>query len=248
MSDQGTTQERSDEEAILGLLEAELVAVRAQKEKSKRMVILVVALVGAYLGWAGVQINKLLDPEGVAQAATGFAIEAVPTAGDNLRSVVVDGAPDLARAGTQALLDLIPAYREVLEEELTPVVDEVSTVLAQAVVHSLVNTADKAKSDRATQRALESGADAVVKRLDTVLEEAFDQPTEVDGPTPRQTIEIALGKLERIDAGLKRIAAGKGDPKERELILGWIGLLQQFDAEAETAAIQAYKQGHRVAD
>ena len=126
--------------------------------------------------------------------------------------------------------------------------DEVAAVLAQSVVHSLVKSGDKPKGDLATQAALDAGADAVMLRLDTVLERAMDEPAEMGGPSPRQTIQLSLGKLERIDAGLKRIASGQGDPKERELILSWISMLQRFDSEAETAAIQAYKQGARVDD
>jgi hypothetical protein len=238
----------SETEEILGMLEAELVEVREQATRSKRLALAMVALMGAYLAWAGVQVNKLLDPEGIAQAATGLAIDAVPAAGDNLRAVVVAGAPDLARASTQAVLELVPTYRQVLEEELRPVIDEVTGVLAQSVVHNLIHSNDQAKADLATQAALEAGSDAVYRRLDTVLESAMDQPTETDGPSPRETIEQALGKLERVDSGLKRIAAGKGDPKERELILGWIGMLQKFDAEAETAAVEAYISGKRVDD
>ncbi len=241
-----TGQGEADE--ILGLLEAELITVREQGAKTKKVVIVVVALMGAYLGWAGTQVNKLLDPQGLAEAATGIAIGAIPGAGADLRELVVEGAPDLARAGSQAVLDLLPAYREVLEEELSPVIDEVCSVLAQAVVKSMIETGKKAQGEMAKQAALQAGADAVIERLDTVLEQAMKQPTEVGGPTPLQTIEASMTKLERIDAGLKRVAAGQGDAKERELILSWISLLQRFDAEAETAAIQAYKRGVRVDD
>ena len=245
-----TQEDKGQGEAneILGLLEAELEAVRKQSAKTKKVVVAIVVLMGAYLGWAGSQVNKLLDPQGLAEAATGIALEALPGAGADLRGLVVEGAPDLARAGTQAVLDLLPAYREVLEEELTPVIDEVCSILAQAVVKSMIETGQKAKSEMATQTALQAGADAVFTRLDTVLDQAMQQPTEVDGPTPLQTISVAMEKLERIDAGLKRVAAGRGDAKERELILSWISLLQRFDADAETAAIQAYKRGIRVDD
>lgn len=235
-------------EDVIALLEAELGSAREQARKSKRLALLLLALVGAYLAWAGSQVSKLLDPVGLAEATTGVAIEAVPAAGANLRIMVVDGAPDLARSGTQAVLDLIPAYRDVLENELTPVIDEVTGVLAQSVVHSLVKSSGKQSGDAATRTALEAGTDAVMLRLDTVLETALDQPTEAGGPTPRETIEMSLSKLKRVDSGLKKIAAGKGDPKERELILSWISMLQQFDAEAEAAAIQAYKRGERVDD
>ena len=240
--------ENNETEEILGMLEAELIQARDQSGKSKRLALLMMGLIGAYLAWAGSQVNKMLDPEGIAQAATGLAIDAVPAAGENLRLMVVDGAPDLARSGTQAVLNLVPVYREVLEQELSPVIDEVAAVLAQSVVHSLVKSGDKPKGALATQAALDAGADAVILRLDTVLEEAMDEPGAMRGPSPRETIQVSLGKLERIDAGLKRIASGQGDAKERELILSWISMLQQFDSEAETAAIQAHKQGVRVDD
>lgn len=242
------TAPANDTQEIIDLLQGELIQAKLHSRQSFRMVALIVTLVGAYLLWTGNQLSKMLDPVGVAEAATGAAIEAVPAAGDNLRLMVVEGAPDLARAGSQAVVDLIPTYRGVLEEELGPVVDEVCTILAQAAVHSMVESAGKAKPEAATRQALQDGANAVVARLDTVLEQALDEPTEHNGPSPRETIEQSLGKLQRIDAGLKRLAAGRGDPRERELVLTWISLLQQFDSEAEAAAIQAHKSGERVSD
>jgi len=239
--------ESGEADEIVGLLENELSALHAQGAKSRRMGLLLCGLMGAYLSWVGVQMSDVLDPEGVAQAATGLAIEAVPAAGENLRGMVVDGAPELAKAGSQALMGLVPAYRQVLESELTPVIDEVCGILAETSVNSMV-ASGTAGGNAKTQHALNEGAGAVMKRFDIVLNEALDQPTEIDGPTPRQTIGMSLDKLERVDAGLKRIAAGQGNAKERELILSWISLLQQFDKEAEAAAVQAYKQGERVDD
>ncbi len=244
----GASSEKEALAQVIQMLQAELGTVQEQAKKSTRMVGLVIILIGGYLFWAGAQLSKMLDPEQVASAATGLAIEAVPTAGDSLRTLVVDGAPDLARAGSQSVIDLIPAYREVLEQELTPVVDEVSVVLAQTAMQGIVKSAGEARSPMATQAALQAGADAVVKRVDIVLLDALDAPTDDQGPTARATIEASLLKLKRVDAGLKKLAAGRGDAKERELILSWIGLLQRFDADAEKAAIQAYKQGQRVDD
>ena len=238
----------SGTDEIVGLLKTELGRAQDQTRQSVRMVVLIIALVGAYLLWAGNQLSTMLDPVGVAEAATGAAIGAVPAAGENLRAMVVAGAPDLARAGSQAIVELVPTYREVLEDELGPVVDEVCGILAQTAVSSMVKSAGKAADAASTQQALQDGADAVVARLDTVLEEALDEPSDMNGPSPRQTIETSLGKLRRIDAGLKRLAAGRGDPRERELVLTWISLLQQFDSESDVAAIQAYTQGERVED
>ena len=233
---------------IEGLLEAELIRTRHATRRGLQYAIIGGVLIGAYLLWANAQLSKLIDPEGLAEAATGLAIDAVPELGDTLHATVVDGAPDIARAASTSVIDMVPVYRQVLESELAPVVDEVSLVLAQAAVESMVESAEMANQDLAAQFAMQAGADAVVSRLDTVLDEALDHPTELGGPTPRQTIDTSLEKLQLIDRGLKRVAQGKGDPQERELILSWLALMDRYNNEANDAAADAYRSGERVSE
>ena len=155
----------SDEaiQEIEGLLQKQLDEVRAANKRTTMIGGVLVLIVAAYLGWAYSQLSKLIDPEGLALAATGLTLEAMPDASAALRGVVVDGAPDIAGAATQALVDMVPAYREVMEQELTPVVDEVTLVLAQATVRSMIKSAkDKTGGNAAEQVAMQAGADAVV--------------------------------------------------------------------------------------
>ena len=102
-------------------------------------------------------------------------------------------------------------------------------------------TPGSSRQEAATAEALNDGADAVMTRMDALLEEALDEPMELDGPTPRETIEESLGALQTIDRGLKRIAAGGGDAKERELLLAWMNLMSQWTDDANTAAIADHK-------
>ena len=57
-----------------------------------------VVIVGGYLSWVNSQVNELINPEGIALAATGLAVEAVPQGGEYLHTAIVDGAPDIAPA------------------------------------------------------------------------------------------------------------------------------------------------------
>ncbi|MCB9766436.1 MAG: hypothetical protein H6741_00365 [Alphaproteobacteria bacterium] len=245
MSDQNAQQALAEVERIL---EADLAAAREANQRSLFLGVVACLLIGGYLAWAASQLNRLLDPEGLAYAATGAAVEAVPQASDALRGVVVDGAPDIAVAATQTILDALPVYREALEAEMSPVIDEVTGVLAATAVQEMVKAADHENKEHATQAALQSAADAVVADLDLSLKDALDQPTEEEGPTPRETIDKALEHLTTIDRGLQRIVRGQGDPQERELLLSWISLIAQYNTEANTAAAQAHREGARVED
>lgn len=239
---------------VEGLLEAQL---RQVEETNKRSMIIggvVVLLFGGYLFWAHAQLSKLLDPEGLALAATGAALEAMPQASAALRAVVVDGAPDIAAGASTALVDMLPAYRQVLEDEMAPVVDEVTGVLAQTTVQQMVKAAKERKAagkeltEADKQLALQQASDAVVTRFDTLIEEAMDEPMENDGPTPREAIEASLEQLVTIDRGLRRVVRGQGDPQERELLLVWIDLISQYQADANVAAAAEHTQKENKAD
>jgi hypothetical protein len=235
---------------IESLLKAELERTQAGTQRSMIVAIILVVVVGGYLTWVNSQVNELINPEGIALAATGLAVEAVPQGGEYLHTAIVDGAPDIARAASQGVLDMLPAYRAVLEEELAPVIDEVCSILAVTAVDSIIRSAAGEKgNDAANQMAIQEGADAVFVRFDTLLDEALDTPTsheEVEGPSPRETINEALTKLKTVDSGLRQIASGGGDAAERELLLTWMSLLTQYQDEANTAATDAHRSGERI--
>jgi len=238
MSDKTPVQE------IEGLLQAELELVRETNSKSTMIGGTIAGVIGLYLLWAGNQIGLLLDPEGLGLAAAGLAVEAVPQAGDSIRSVVVRGAPDLAQASSQAIVDTIPTYRQLAEDELAPVIDEVASILASTAVDSMVAAADHAHGEAATQAALQDGADAVVTRLDALLAESLDSPDNSegpDGPTPRDAINASLEQLETIDKGLRRLAAGGGDAQERDFLLAWMNVVSQFNDELDASALETVR-------
>ena len=132
---------------IEALLENELQNVREQNMRSLMMGVGMALLVGVYLAWAASQVNKVMDPAGLAMAATGVAIEAVPEAADSLRTLVVDGAPDLAKAASQSVVGMIPTYRQVMEDELAPIVDEVTSILANTAVNAMVEASKTGSID-----------------------------------------------------------------------------------------------------
>ena len=237
---------------IEGLLKAELERTQATTKRSMIIAGVLVVIVGGYLSWTHSQVKQMLDPEGIALAATGLAIEAVPQGGEYLHTAIIDGAPDIARAASQGVLDMLPSYRAVLEDELSPVIEEVCSILAVSAIKSVLSsTVSEANADATTQMALQDGADAVFVRLDTMLEETLDTPTDlegVEGPSPRETINEALANLRVVDSGLKKIASGQGDAEERELLLSWMGLLTQYQDDANVAAADAHRAGEEVED
>ncbi len=238
----------SEMAGLIRRLEGELAESTATTAVSRKVGIALVVIIGLYLCWVTVQVNRLSDPEELALAAAGAAMEATPVLGNHLRSVVVEGAPDLARLATTSVVDMIPAYREVAEAELSPLIDGVSEVLAQTAMSRLSASLEAGASGGAQSAALQAATDAAVARLEAVLSEAMDEPIENDGPSPRQTIEATLSQLQVIDRGLKRVAQNSGDPIERELILSWLVLISQQSDVAELSAREEYRhQSQRAA-
>jgi hypothetical protein len=196
-----------------------------------------VAFIALYLVWLSASIGTLMQPAGLAEAAAGAALEAAPALSANLRELVVEGAPNLAQAASNAAVEMVPSYRATLEDELRPVIDEVSGVVATAAIQKMVETGGDADESVALQEA----ADAAVARLDTILDEAMDEPMGPDEPTPRQVIEQSLEQLETVDRGLKRLARGGGDAHERELVFAWLNVLNQHGEDLDKSLAEEYK-------
>jgi hypothetical protein len=232
----------SELSGLISRLEGELAESSGVNATSRKVGTALVVIIGLYLCWVTMQVNRMSDPEELALAAAGAALEATPVLGNHLRSVVVDGAPDIARLASTSVIDMIPAYRQVAEAELTPLIDEVSSVLAQTAVSRMALSLEgDGETPTSEQEALQAAADAALGRLETVLEEAMDEPMEDDGPSPRQTIEASLSQLRVIDRGLRRVARKGGDPQERELILSWLSLIAQQTDVAEASAREEYR-------
>ena len=228
-------------EQLVARLQGDLATARTDNAKSLKIGAAIVVIIALYLCWVTVQINKMSDPSELALAAAGAVLSATPVMGEHLRSVVVEGAPDIARLASSSAIDMIPAYRQVAEAELLPLIDEVSDVLATTAMSYLAKSMVTGETLVSEDEALQAGADAAVGRLEVVLDEAMDEPTENDGPTPRQSIEGALSQLQIIDRGLKQVASKGGDPRERELILSWLSLIAEQTEVAETAARESYR-------
>jgi hypothetical protein len=225
---------------IEGLLEAEVAKERAANAMTMKVGGGFALFVACYLGWMTWNINTLVDPEGLALAASGFAGSAVPEASGEIRKLVIDGAPDLVRMGSDQVIDLVPVYRAQLEEELYPVIDEVCTVLANAAVSKLASSGGSPDAAYSSSDALQAGADAAVARVDALMEDAMDLPDD-EGVTARQRIGESLKSLEKIDKQLKIINKKGGDPAERELLVAWLGLVSSHVEENETAMKEDYK-------
>jgi len=217
---------------IKNLLEAELLEVQKANRWTRNVSIVFVLIVGVYLGWANAQVNVLLDPEGLADAATGVAVDSIPEASATLKATLIDGAPLLAGQASEAVVSLIPMYREQLEMETKPIVNDVAAILADAAVRAILKSTKTGENARS--EAINAGADAVIVQFDNILQEAMDQPDD-EGRTPRQAIESSVSQLSRIDKELKKIANGTGDAKERELLITWMNILTQYQDEKMTA-------------
>ncbi len=211
---------------IEALLAAQLEQERATNKKSMMFSGVAVVFVGCYLLWISSVIGTFLDPEGLSLAAAGFAVDAVPAASQQVRALVVDGAPELARLGSDQVIAQIPSYREALQQEIDPVIDQVAGVLADAAVKKMATQAGDPAAKYQDDAALEAGAAAAVASLDDVLNSAMDERDE-DGNTPRAIIGGSLAQLKHIDTELQRVAKKGGDPAERELLMAWLGVLGQ---------------------
>lgn len=227
---------------IEALLEAEVAKERASNAMTMKVGGGFALFVGCYLSWMVWNVGTLLDPNGLALAASGFAIGAVPEASKEIRTLVIDGAPDLVRMGSDEILGLVPGYRAQLEGEINPVIDEVCGVIASAAVQKLASQGGAPDAKYTSSEALQAGADAAVARVDAILEDAMDLPDpENEGITPRQRINESLKGLKKIDAQLKIMNKKGGDPAERELLVAWLGLVTSHVEESEKALVSDYK-------
>ena len=215
-------------------LKAELAELQATNKRSQILYVVLTLLVGGYLSWAYSQLAIIIDPEGMADAATGMAIDRIPVVSQKLQTAIQEAAPDLARTASDNVIEIIPMYRQRLESETKPIIDEVSGIIADAAIKQLLAASEEEPPSIIKKDMADSAATAVVVELDGILNASLDTPDE-EGRTPRQSIEQSLDKLRSIDKELKMLRAGKGNPKERELLITWISLLTQAQDQAEMA-------------
>jgi hypothetical protein len=231
-TEEATASDR-DLERLIDSLKAELTREQEQNRITLYGFGGLAVFVAIYLLWMGSQVNRFMQPDELALTMAGAALSAQEDVDGHLRGLLVEGAPDIARMATDRLVDMVPVYREVLEAELMPVMDEVAGILASTAITKLASA--EGTSPVGEDLAMNAAATAVMDRMDTMLEEALDEPAELDGPTPRDTIEQALSSLQSVDRGLKKMAAGRGDPDERELVMTWLNVLAQYqEAQAQT--------------
>ena len=208
-------------------LEAELITLQTENKRGLYIGGGLVAFVAIYLIWAASQINILLDPEGMAEAATGVALENLPEVSQNLSESIKEAAPTVAQQTSAEIIEIVPIYRLQLEGEMKPIIDEVTGILADASIQSAIASIDKAQdSHLLRQKATSAATDAVISELDGVLIEVLNQKGE-DGVTPQESIDIALKELKTIDSEIKKMRRGGGDPQERELLLTWLNIISQ---------------------
>ena len=234
-------------EQVISRLEGDLSDLQEKNRRSLRIGILLFALVATYLFWAGSQFKQVMDPEGLAWAVSGMAMGAVPGASETLHEALVEGAPDIARMGGQAVVEMVPAYRQVLLDELSPIIEEISVILANTAVTAMLRLdAEGMSADVATQVARETATAEVIERLNTLLEEAMDEPGDEGEPAPREAITNTVDQLEVISRGLERLAGNRGDDAERELLIAWMNVVGQFEADLNASAEEAYRAGERI--
>ena len=212
--------------AVEAALEAELQSEKAGTQRMIRGGGLGLVLWGTYLFWACSSIAQVFDEQGLAQAAGGYVVEQVPIISGELHERFVVHADDVVKEAAAAALAKVPAMRVELEGELFPAIDSAAAVLAESSVEALVAASKEPETLAAIEGGPQSIVDAALAQLPGALDGALDVPDE-EGRTPRQAVADSLAALQEIDGGLSQIAAGKGDPMERELIVAWVDLLHE---------------------
>ena len=217
---------------LLDTLREDLQREQATNQRSTIIGGSMVVLLAGYLTFLHGQVSSFFDPEELALFATGAAMEAAPSVEAQLRHMLVTSAPDIARSVSTKVVDSVPTYRQVLEAELKPVLDESTRVMAGAAVGTML------KSDRpenlAEREGMEAAAEAVVERLDRVFEEALYERAELDGPTPAELIDQTADRLVVVDRGLRRLARGGDEAAERDLVLTVLGVIDGVQETQET--------------
>jgi hypothetical protein len=230
---------------LVDALREDLERERAGNQRSMMIGGGLVVILAGYLAFLHGQVAPFFEPEELALFATGAAIEAAPEVEAQLRDLMVESAPDIARSVSTAVVEAVPTYREVLEAELKPVMDEASMVMAGAAVSTMLKS--ERAEDVAQRESLEAAADAVVGRLDRVFEEALHERADLNGPTPAELIDQSVDRLVVVDRGLRRLARGGGDAAERELVLTVLGVIDGVQQDQATVEKLDYKANQAAA-
>jgi hypothetical protein len=235
-----------EQNLLLDTLREDLKKEKAGNQRSMMIGGGIVVLVAGYLAFLHGQVSPFFEPEELALFATGAAIDAAPEVEAQLRDLLVESAPDIARTVSTSVVDAVPTYREVLEAELKPVIDEASMVMAGAAVSTMLRS--ERPTDMAQQESMEAAANAVVDRLDRVFEQALNERAELDGPTPAELIDQSLDRLVVVDRGLRRLARGGGDAAERDLVLTVLGVIDGVQTDQATAAQHEHSNQQHAAE
>ena len=215
---------------VVELVKAELEQEKKNTRNTYIISGILVLVVLAYTTWLSTEISRLLHPQDLALTASGLVVESVPKVGEDLKNTLVDGAPGIARSVTDEILNTLPAFRSYLEEQFTPIVEQVTREMTSAAVAKLAKEVEASKLE---QRAPAELANALMEEFEKTIQYALDEP-DANGETPRQRIERSLAALKKIDRELKLLERGKNLPpdraKERELVMGWLEFLVRAQA------------------
>lgn len=208
----------SDSQDLKSILETDLQKARKANQTSMIVSGIIVVLISGYLLFVNSIIKQFLDVQQLSDALEGIAIDNIGGASMAVQQMIVEQAPSLVEvASDQLITQLIPKYRQELEIQFEPSIDEVSQQIAIVAVTSL-NKSKASNPDANAAEAKTETARIMKEEIQGVFKKTLSEK-DADGNSPQDSINRSLIHLKSMQENLDKIADGKGDPKKTDAIL-----------------------------
>lgn len=215
-------------------LEAEAIAAERRVKITAIVGVVLAVLITGYMIWIQRAIEQSMQPDVIADVATGAAVNMIPEIGEDVRRGLIDAAPQVARTLTGALIDAVPVMRHRLEDSIVVMTDDMAKASAEDVGGRL----DQLLTGRAgaPEAALEGALAALIDDLDR---EVYGPATSKRKMEPDDKAGIftsmrdSADQLRRINDRLRALANNAAPNADeaamKRLITTWLGVVSPAD-------------------
>jgi len=240
------TTSTTGEAAAVAYLAQEVPKARKSLKRTRIVGVILLAVVGAYIGIICHIMVGFFQPNAAAEVASGMLIQHVRNEGPLLAAQVERQIPPLIRQAPDYLIQQLPVYRKDLEETLMTEYQAYCGSLSKDLGNQMDKLIDDHKAD--IKVLLESAGDRAAIRK--VLPD-FDQvvanftKNDVDGKALKQHIDEMAATLKEVEKRMDRLANGSNLTLEEQKARHTLALLAKVIDDnvktAEVAPLQAAK-------
>lgn len=227
------------EAVAVAYLAQEVPKARKALKRTRIVGIILLAVVGAYIGIISHIMVGFFQPKAAAEVASGMLIQHVRNEGPLLTAQVERQIPPLIRQAPDYLIQQLPVYRKDLEETLMTEYQAYCSSLSKDLGNQMDKLIDDHKAD--IKVLLENAGDRAAIRK--VLPD-FDQvvanftKNDVDGKALKQHIDEMAATLKEVEKRMDRLANGGNLTLEEQKARHALALLAKvIDDNVKTAQV-----------